>query len=82
MDFKSPRVHLRCELLGPCAKDGACIGRGSELNSWGQRVQAELTMDFKLPRIHLLCKLLGPCAMDGACSLVERMVLVQGDGPN
>ena len=35
MDFNSPRIHLRCELLGPCEKDGALIGRGSGLNSWG-----------------------------------------------
>ena len=35
MHLKSPRRHLRCELLGPCEKDGACMGTGSELNSWG-----------------------------------------------
>ena len=36
MDFKSPRVHLRSEQVGPCEKDGACIGRESELNSWDE----------------------------------------------
>ena len=35
MFFKSARVHLRCEVLGPCGEAGACLGRGSELNSWG-----------------------------------------------
>ena len=35
MDFKSLRVHLQCELLGPCGEDGACLGGGSDLNSWG-----------------------------------------------
>ena len=35
MDFKSLRIHLRCELLGPCEGDGACLGKGSELNSLG-----------------------------------------------
>ena len=35
MRFKSTKIHLACVVLMPCEKDGACIWRGSELNSWG-----------------------------------------------
>ena len=57
MNFKSPRIHLRCELLGPCGEDGACLGGG---------VRPELMgMDFKSLRVHLRCELLGPCGEAG-----------------
>ena len=35
MYFKSLRIHVHCELLGPCEGDGACLGKGSELDSRG-----------------------------------------------
>ena len=57
VDFKSPNNHLRCELLGPCEKDGGLQG---------DRVRADLMgNDFKSTRIHLRCELLGPCEQAG-----------------
>ena len=59
IDFKSPRIHLRCELLGPCEQAGGLQG---------ERVRTEfIGIDFKSPTIHLRCELLEPYEKDGDC---------------